>query len=76
MSADYRVHLHVFKKVQLQSSKSCMCVTSTEKFKKRQLKNETCEHFSTLPSYLSVLYAGKYDGVGRGIESNTEHVSG
>ena len=36
MSADYRVHLYVFKKIQLQSSKSCMCVTSAEKFKKRQ----------------------------------------
>ena len=31
-----RVHLHVFKKMQLQSSKFCMCVTSAEKFKKRQ----------------------------------------
>ena len=75
MSADYRVHLHVFKKMQLQSSKSCMCVTSAEKFKRDRVeKCDLC--FSILPSNLSVLCTGKYGGVGRGIESKKEHVSG
>ena len=83
MSADYRVHLHIFKKMQLQSSKSCMCVTSAKKFKRHRVeKCDLCFSilrdlcFSILPSNLSVLCTGKYGGVGRGIESKKEHVRG
>ena len=42
MSAEYRVHLHVFKKMQLQSSKSYVCDLCRKIQKETELKNVTC----------------------------------
>ena len=64
-----RVHLHVLKKMQLQSSKFCMCATSAEK-----LKNVTCVSLFCQATSQFLVQGRKYGGVGRGIESKKEHV--